>query len=118
MTPCATSSTPATGTALISVVSVEKLKELKRIKMSGVPRGMAFSNDGSTMVAAIFGGKSDSDRAGRTVTIDLETQKVTSTITSGGASRHAIRLSKVRTSSRSLIWRGRWSTLSRLQKDR
>jgi sugar lactone lactonase YvrE len=76
----------------ISVVSVEKLKELKRIKMSGVPRGMAFSNDGSTMVAAIFGGKSDSDRAGRTVTIDLETQKVTGTITSGGASRHAIRL--------------------------
>ncbi|AFM13291.1 YncE family protein [Turneriella parva] len=78
----------------ISVVSVEKLKELKRIKMSGVPRGMAFSNDGSTMVAAIFGGKSDSDRAGRTVTIDLETQKVTSTITTGGASRHAIRLKK------------------------
>lgn len=76
----------------ISVVSVEKLKELKRIKMSGVPRGMAFSNDGSTMVAAIFGGKSDSDRAGRTVTIDLETQKVTGTITTGGASRHAIRL--------------------------
>ncbi len=76
----------------ISVVSVAELKETKRIKMSGVPRGMAFSSDGSYMIAAIFGGKSDSDGGGRTVKIDLETQKVTGTVIEGGSHRHAVRL--------------------------
>lgn len=76
----------------ISVVSVAELKELKRIKMSGVPRGMAFSADGNYMIAAIFGGKSDSDGAGRTVKIDLERQKVVDNVVVGGAHRHAVRL--------------------------
>lgn len=76
----------------ISVVSVAELKEIKRIKMSGVPRGMAFSADGNYMLAAIFGGKSDSDGAGRTVKIDLETKKVVGTVIEGGSHRHALRL--------------------------
>ena len=76
----------------ISVVSVAELKEIKRIKMSGVPRGMAFSSDGNYMLAAIFGGKSDSDGAGRTVKIDLEKQKVVATVIEGGSHRHAVRL--------------------------
>ncbi len=79
------------NSADISVISVESLKELKKIKLKGVPRGMAFSNDGNTMVAAIFGGASDSDQAGRTVTIDLDSQKITGTLISGGSHRHAIR---------------------------
>ncbi|HNE21261.1 MAG TPA: hypothetical protein PLF85_16195 [Turneriella sp.] len=53
---------------------------------------MAFSADGNTMVAAMFGGKTDADQAGRTALIDLNTQKITSTIISGGAHRHAVRL--------------------------
>lgn len=76
----------------ISVVSVAELKEIKRIKMNGVPRGMAFSTDGNFMLAAIFGGKSDSDGAGRTVKIDLEKQKVVGTVIEGGSHRHAVRL--------------------------
>lgn len=75
----------------ISVISVKSLKEIKKIKLAGVPRGMAFSNDGNTMVAAIFGGKNDSDQAGRTVTIDLDQQKITNTLIRGGSHRHAIR---------------------------
>lgn len=76
----------------ISVVSVDSLTEIKKIKLGKVPRGMAFSADGNTMVAAMFGGKSDSDQAGGTALIDLGTQKITSTIISGGAHRHAVRL--------------------------
>ena len=76
----------------ISVVSVESLKELRKIKLGGVPRGMAFSTDGTTMLAAIFGGKNDSDGAGRTAMVDLEKQKITKTIIAGGSHRHAVRL--------------------------
>lgn len=80
------------NSADISVVSVQELKEIKKIKLGSVPRGMAFSADGNTMVAAMFGGKTDADQAGRTALIDLNTQKITSTIISGGAHRHAVRL--------------------------
>lgn len=76
----------------ISVVSVETLKELQKIKLGGVPRGMAFSAAGDTMLAAMFGGKSDSDGAGRTVLVDLEKNKITQTIINGGSHRHAVRL--------------------------
>jgi len=78
----------------ISVVSVAGLNETKKIKLKGVPRGMAFSQDGSFMLAAIFGGTSDSDGAGRTVKIDLEKKKIVSTVIEGGSHRHAIRLSQ------------------------
>lgn len=80
------------NSADISVVSVQELKEIKKIKLGSVPRGMAFSADGNTMVAAMFGGKNDSDKAGRTALIDLVTQKITGTIIEGGAHRHAVRL--------------------------
>jgi DNA-binding beta-propeller fold protein YncE len=80
------------NSADISVVSVQDLKELKKIKLGSVPRGMAISADGNMMVAAMFGGKSDIDRAGRTVLIDLNSQKIMHTIISGGAHRHAVRL--------------------------
>jgi len=80
------------NSADISVVSVQELKEIKKIKLGSVPRGMAFSADGNTMVAAMFGGKSDIDRAGRTVLIDLNSQKIVQTIIAGGAHRHAVRL--------------------------
>lgn len=80
------------NSADISVVSVQELKEIRKIKLGSVPRGMAFSADGNTMVAAMFGGKSDSDQAGGTALIDLGTQKITKTIIAGGAHRHAVRL--------------------------
>lgn len=80
------------NSADISVVSVSSLKETRKIKLGGVPRGMAFSSDGKFMLAAIFGGQSDSDRAGRTVKVDLDKQKIVETIISGGSHRHAIRL--------------------------
>lgn len=76
----------------ISIISVETLQELQKIKLGGVPRGMAFSTDGKTMLAAIFGGKNDSDGAGRTVIVDLDKNKITHTIIQGGANRHAVRL--------------------------
>jgi len=76
----------------ISVISIDGLQEERRIKMNGVPRGMAFSKEGDFMVAAIFGGKNDSDSAGRAVKIDLKTEKIVSTIISGGAQRHVVRL--------------------------
>lgn len=80
------------NSADISVISVAELKEIKKIKLKGTPRGMAFSADGKYMLAAFFGGASDSDGAGKTQKIDLETQKVVETIISGGAHRHAVRL--------------------------
>lgn len=76
----------------ISIVSVDTLQETKKIKLGGVPRGMAFSADGKTMLAAIFGGKNDGDGAGRTVMVDLEQNRITHTIIHGGANRHAVRL--------------------------
>lgn len=80
------------NSADISIVSVESLKETKKIKLGGVPRGMAFSADGNTMLAAMFGGKSDTDQAGRTAIVDLNTQKISGTVISGGSHRHAVRL--------------------------
>lgn len=80
------------NSADISVVSVESLREIKKIKLGKVPRGMAFSADGNTMVAAMFGGKSDTDQAGGTALVDLNTQRITRTIIWGGAHRHAVRL--------------------------
>jgi YVTN family beta-propeller protein len=80
------------NSADISVVSVQELKEIKKIKLGSVPRGMAFSADGNTMVAAMFGGRSDADQAGGTALIDLTTQKKTRTIIAGGAHRHAVHL--------------------------
>ena len=76
----------------ISIVSADTLQEIKKIKLGGVPRGMAFSADGTSMLAAMFGGKNDSDGAGRTVIVDLEANKITHTIIQGGANRHAVRL--------------------------
>lgn len=76
----------------ISIVSVDTLQEMKKIKLGGVPRGMAFSADGKWMLAAMFGGKNDSDGAGRTVIVDLDQNKITHTIIQGGANRHAVRL--------------------------
>lgn len=76
----------------ISIVSIDTLQEIKKIKLGGVPRGMAFSADGKHMLAAIFGGKNDGDGAGRTVMVDLEQNKITHTIIQGGANRHAVRL--------------------------
>jgi|GEM_PF-1493102 len=76
----------------ISIVSIDTLQEIKKIKIGGVPRGMAFSADGKSMLAAIFGGKNDGDGAGRTVMVDLEQNKITHTIIQGGANRHAVRL--------------------------
>ncbi|HRP68649.1 MAG TPA: YncE family protein [Turneriella sp.] len=76
----------------ISVIPLTTLKEEHRIKMNGVPRGMAFSKDGEYMVAAIFGGKNDSDSSGRAVKIDLAKEKILQTIIPGGAQRHVVRL--------------------------
>jgi YVTN family beta-propeller protein len=76
----------------ISVISVEDLKEIKKIKIGGVPRGMAFSTDGNYMIGAIFASSSDSDGGGRTVQIDLDKLKIVKTIVAGGSHRHAVRL--------------------------
>jgi len=80
------------NSADISVVSVSELREVKKIKLKGTPRGMAFSADGQYMLAAFFGGASDSDGQGKTQKIDLDTQKVVDTVIKGGTHRHAVRL--------------------------
>lgn len=80
------------NSADISLVSIDTLAEVKKIKIGGVPRGMAFSADGKTMLAAIFGGKSDSDGAGGTALVDLEKKKIARWIIKGGSHRHIVRL--------------------------
>ncbi|MBS0617071.1 MAG: beta-propeller fold lactonase family protein [Spirochaetes bacterium] len=80
------------NSADISLVSIDTLAEIKKIKIGGVPRGMAFSADGKSMLAAIFGGKSDSDGAGGTALVDLEKKKIARWIIKGGSHRHIVRL--------------------------
>ncbi|MCX7633216.1 MAG: hypothetical protein N2Z22_07790, partial [Turneriella sp.] len=53
----------------ISVISIQTLAEISKIRLGSVPRGMAFSGDGNTLLVALFGGKSDTDRSGGTVTV-------------------------------------------------
>lgn len=79
------------NTLNISVVSVPEKKELRTVKLSGVPRGMAFTPDYAFLYAAIFGSDTDSDRGGKLLKIDLETFKVVKTFPFGGAQRHIIR---------------------------
>lgn len=75
----------------ISVVSAQEKKEIKTVKLSGVPRGMAFTPDYTYLYAAIFGSSKDTDRGGKILKIDLEKFKVVKTFPLGGAQRHILR---------------------------
>jgi DNA-binding beta-propeller fold protein YncE len=68
----------------ISIIDVDQYKTIKRVKVAGIPRGMAVTNDNKFMYVCIFS-------KGEMQKIDLNTFKIVKTINfPKGAKRHII----------------------------
>jgi len=80
----------------ISVIDVQTRKELDRIKVQAVPRGMVLSGNGRYLYATQFTIAGQSDCKGRVVKIDLNTNEIVKKMGGEGAKRHAVKDSQDR----------------------
>jgi len=68
----------------VSIIDVDQYKTIKRVKVAGIPRGMAVTNDNNYLYVCIFS-------TGEMQKIDLNTFKIVKTINfPKGAKRHII----------------------------
>ena len=73
----------------ISVVDITKRKELYRINVGGVPRGMVLSDDNKYMYVAQFLVQNKS--RGRVVKVDLASRRIVKRMGKPGAKRHIVK---------------------------
>lgn len=74
----------------VSVIDVNEGKELTRISIGGVPRGLVLSPDESFLYVAQFSTKGDAGGSGRIVKIDLRTRKINKVFGPEGSKRHLV----------------------------
>jgi len=68
----------------VSVIDVDNHKVIKKVKVSGIPRGMVVTNDGSILYVCIFGN-------GQIQKIDIKRKKIIKTLRfPKGAKRHVV----------------------------
>jgi len=85
------------SSANISAIDSDQKKFLFNVPTGGIPRGMAFSDDGKFMYAAQFSRSSGgNDIAGKVLKISLDTKKIVKQIGPPGAKRHIVKSKKHR----------------------
>ncbi len=68
----------------VSIIDVDKHTVIKKVRVSGIPRGMVVTNDGKTLYVCIFGN-------GQIQKIDIPKMKLSKTISfPKGAKRHVV----------------------------
>ncbi len=82
------------NTGDISLIDARTHAVTGRIRVGGVPRGMQISNDGRLLRIAQFGGKNDTDGAGRVVEYDLENDRELRRFGVPGSKRHIVNTDK------------------------
>ncbi len=75
----------------ISVLDPGVMKELRKISLPGVPRGMVLSDDGKALYVVLFGGDKDDDGNGRLLKINPDTGKILLDRKFIGSLRHIVR---------------------------
>ncbi len=78
----------------LSVIDIKTRKELSRISIHGIPRGMLVSPDGKYLYVAQYGIKNDGDRQGHVLKISLGSNKIVKTMGRPGAKRHIVSSAK------------------------
>ena len=72
----------------ISVIDVSQAKEIKKINVGGVPRGLYLSKDAHNLYVAQYGKENSVDQNGRLLKIDLNTDKIVKRLGKAGNKRH------------------------------
>ena len=74
----------------ISVIDVSQAKEIKKIDVGGIPRGLYLSEDHRYLYVALYGREHDTDRQGRLVKVDLSLDAVVKEMGEPGSKRHIV----------------------------
>ena len=74
----------------ISVINTNTYKEIKRVSVNGVPRGLWVDTETNSIYAAQFGQMSDVDKKGKLIQIDIDQDMILTQLGEPGAKRHIV----------------------------